>query len=132
MNEEWSETRINTTLAHLITRTIYSSSELKSMRIMEENSSVCELVSGNQDWRPDYQSIYKVAPSLFKQKDKLECPLCNKTDDLFNITNTIAIFDLTNFYFEGRKEGCEKAQYGRSKEKRTDCKSLVLALCINK
>ena len=104
-NEGWSETRINTALAHLITRTVYSSSEIKSMRIMEENSAVCELVSGNQDWRPSYQSIYKVVPSLYGLKDKLESHLCNKTDDLFNITNKIVIFDLTNFYFEGRKKG---------------------------
>ena len=39
--------------------------------------------------------------------------------------------DLTNFYFEGRKDASKKAQYGRSKEKRSDCKLLVLALAIN-
>jgi len=131
-NEGWSEIQINTALAHLITRTIYSPSELKSMRIMEENSAVCELISGNQEWRPGFQSVYKVAPSLYELKDKLESHLCQKTDDLFNITNRIAIFDLTNFYFEGRKDNSRKAQFGRSKEKRTDCKLLVLALCINK
>jgi len=130
--EGWSEIQINTTLAHLITRTIYSPSELKSMRIMDENSAVCELISGNQEWRPGFQSVYKVAPSLYELKDKLENHLCQKTDDLFNITNRIAIFDLTNFYFEGRKDGSKKAQFGRSKEKRSDCKLLVLALCINK
>ena len=41
------------------------------------------------------------------------------------------LFDLTNFYFEGRKEGSLMAQYGRSKERRKDCKLLVLALAIN-
>lgn len=130
--EGWSEVQINTALAHLITRTIYSPSELKSMRIMEENSAVCELVSGSQDWRPGYHAIYDVAPALYELKDKLESHLCEKTDNLFNITNRIAIFDLTNFYFEGRKDGSDKADYGRSKEKRSDCKLLVLALCINK
>ena len=131
-DEGWSETRVNTALAHLIVRTIYSPSELKSMRIMEDNSAVCELVSGNQTWRPGFQSIYKVAPMLYGLKERLESHLCQKTDDLFNATNRIAIFDLTNFYFEGRKDGSEKARFGRSKEKRTDCKLLVLALCINK
>lgn len=129
--EGWSEVQINTALAHLIIRTVYSPSELKSMRIMEDNSAVCELISGNQDWRPGYQSIYNVAPSLYKLKEKLENHLCRKTDDLFNATNRIAIFDLTNFYWEGRKDGSQKAQFGRSKEKRSDCKLLVLALCIN-
>ena len=94
--------------------------------------AIREFISGNQEWRSGFHSIYKVAPSLFELKDRLENHLCKKTDDLFNITNRIAIFDLTNFYFEGRKEGSRKAQFGRSKEKRSDCKLLVLALCINR
>ena len=130
--EGWSEVQINTALAHLITRTVYSPSELKSMDIMRENSAVCELLSGNLQWQPGFHQIYNVAPSLYGLKDKLETHLCNTTDTLFNLTNTIAVFDLTNFYFEGRKEGSGKAQFGRSKEKRIDCKLLVLALCINK
>ena len=127
----WNEIQINTTLAHLITRTVYTPSELKSIRIMNENSAVCELVSGSQEWHPGYHDIYKVAPNLYGLKDKLETHLCRKTDDLFNLTNRIVLFDLTNFYFEGRKERSAKAQYGRSKEKRNDCKLLVMALCVN-
>ena len=127
----WNEIQINTALAHLITRTVYTPSELKSIRIMNENSAVCELVSGSQEWHPGYHDIYKVAPNLYGLKDKLETHLCRKTDDLFNLTNRIVLFDLTNFYFEGRKERSAKAQYGRSKEKRNDCKLLVMALCVN-
>ena len=127
----WNEIQINTALAYLITRTVYTPSELKSIRIMNENSAVCELVSGNQEWHPGYHDIYKVAPNLYGLKDKLETHLCRKTDDLFNLTNRIVLFDLTNFYFEGRKERSSKAQYGRSKEKRNDCKLLVMALCVN-
>ena len=129
--EGWSEIRINTALAHLITRTVYAPSELKSMDIMRENSAVCELLTGIQDWQPGFHAIYEVAPSLYELKEKLENHLCRMTDHLFNITNRIVLFDLTNFYFEGRKEGSKKARHGRSKEKRSDCKLLVLALCIN-
>ncbi len=127
----WTETKINTTLAHLIVRTIYTPSELKSMRIMADNSAVCELVSGNNTWQPGFRDVYKVAPSLYELKDELEDHLCRCTDNLFNITNRLVLFDLTNFYFEGRKDGSAKAKFGRSKEKRSDCKLLVLALCIN-
>ena len=49
-----------------------------------------------------------------------------------NIDNNLMLFDLTNFYFEGSKRNSDKAKFGRSKEKRSDCKLLVLALCINK
>jgi len=127
----WSETAINTALAHLIVRTVYTPSELKTLRIMEENSAVSELFGGQVGHTPGMRSIYNTAPTLYELKDELEKHLCATTDSLFCITNSIVLFDLTNFYFEGRKDGSEKAQYGRSKEKRSDCKLLVLALCIN-
>lgn len=127
----WTEHKINTALAHLITRTVYTPSELKSMRIMADNSAVCELVSGNNTWQPGFRDVYKVAPSLYELKDELEDHLCRRTDSLFNVSNRLVLFDLTNFYFEGRKDGSAKAKFGRSKEKRSDCKLLVLALCIN-
>ena len=129
--EGWSEIRINTALAQLITRTVYSPSELKSLDIMRENSAVCELLTGSREWQPGFHATYEVAPALYELKDRLEDHLCRRTDSLFNVTNRIALFDLTNFYFEGRKDASKKAQYGRSKEKRSDCKLLVLALCIN-
>lgn len=127
----WTERKIDTALAHLITRTVYTPSELKSMRIMADNSAVCELVSGNNTWQPGFRDVYKVAPSLYELKDELEDHLCRRTDSLFNVSNRLVLFDLTNFYFEGRKDKSAKAKFGRSKEKRSDCKLLVLALCIN-
>ena len=129
--EGWSDSRIKAALSLLITRTIYSPSELKSLRIMEENSAVCELVYGEQGVMPGYKTTYRIAPDLYQIKDKIERHLCEKTDTLFNQSNRILLFDLTNFYFEGRKQGSRKAAFGRSKEKRNDCKLLVLALCIN-
>lgn len=130
-SEGWSSKKINTALAHLIVRTVYSPSELESMRIMSDNSAVCELVSGAPSWRPGFHAIYGVAPELYKLRDKLDAHLRHRTDSLFNITNRIILFDLTNFYFESPKFSSQKAQYGRSKEKRGDCKLLVLALCVN-
>ena len=93
--EGWSEVEVDTALAHLIVRTVYSPSELKSMRIMEDNSAVCELLSGDQDWRPSFRGVYDVAPRLYALKDKLEQHLCDKTDTLFSLDNRIMIFDLT-------------------------------------
>ena len=129
--EGWSGVKINTALAHLIIRTVYAPSELASMDYMRENSAVCELLTGREDWQPGFHAIYEVAPSLYALKDRLEGHLCRRTDTLFNLANRIVLFDLTNFYFEGRKEGSRKAKRGRSKENRSDCKLLVLALCIN-
>lgn len=128
----WNDNPIHTALSHLIVRTVYSPSEWATHRIMKENSAACELYSGNPDWTPGINALYQMPDRLFELKEPLERHLCNTTDHLFNIDNRIALFDLTNFYFEGRKAGSHKARFGRSKEKRSDCKLLVLALCINR
>ena len=128
----WNENSIHAALSHLIVRTVYSPSEWATHRIMKENSAACELYSGNPDWTPGINALYQMPDRLYEIKDKLERHLCQRTDNLFNIDNRIALFDLTNFYFEGRKSGSVKARFGRSKEKRNDCRLLVLALCINK
>lgn len=126
----WADEDVKIAIAHLITRTIYTPSELKSMRIMQENSGICELLDFAID-AVTQRKVYSVADWFLKEKMKIEQYLCHTTDDLFKPTNRIMLFDLTNFYFEGRKENSKKAQFGRSKEKRTDCKLLVMALAIN-
>ncbi len=106
--EGWSEIQINTALAQLITRTVYSPSELKSLDIMRENSAVCELLTGSQEWHPGFHATYGVAPALYELKDKLEDHLCRRTDSLFNVTNRIALFDLTIFTLRVARRGARR------------------------
>ena len=127
----WTERKIQSTLSSLIIRTVYASSEWKSLRLMEENSAAMELLTGNFEDCPTQREVYAAAPELYALKEDLERHLCRRTDSLFNLTNRIMLFDLTNFYFEGSKRQSAKAKFGRSKEKRSDCKLLVLALAIN-
>lgn len=129
--EQWSERKINATLSSLIVRTVYSPSEWKSLRILDENSAAMELLTGRFGEVPTQREVYGAAPALYALKEKLEKHLCSRTDTLFNLTNRVMLFDLTNFYFEGSKQASGKAKFGRSKEKRSDCRLLVLALAIN-
>nr|WP_237581615.1 IS1634 family transposase [Prevotella ihumii] len=128
----WSNHSIHTALSALIIRTVYAVSERSSYYYLRDNSAAAELYTGSQDWTPGINALYKVTDKLYELKEKIERHLCNVTDNLFNIDNKLMLFDLTNFYFEGSKRESKKAQFGRSKEKRSDCKLLVLALCINK
>lgn len=126
----WSDDQVKIAVGHLIVRTVYSPSELKSMRIMRDNSGICELLDLAFE-AVTQRKVYSVADWFLKEKVRIEKYLCQTTDDLFRPTNRVILFDLTNFYWEGRKDGSLKAKYGRSKEKRNDCKLLVLALAIN-
>ena len=129
--EGWTERRIDATLAALIVRTVYPASEWESLRLLRDNSSAMELLTGSFGDVPTQREVYGAAPSLYALKDKLERHLCRRTDSLFNLTNRVILFDLTNFFFEGSKQGSKKAKFGRSKEKRGDCRLVVLALAIN-
>ena len=127
----WSKTRTDAALSHLIVRTVYAPSEWATHRVMTDNSAACELYHGQPGWTPGVNSLYTIPDKLFEIKEQQETHLCQRTDHLFNLRNSIALFDLANFYFEGSKRGSGMAKFGRSKEKRYDCKLLVLALCIN-
>jgi transposase len=46
-------------------------------------------------------------------------------------TGPVTLYDLTNTYFEGSAMGNDKAAYGRSKEKRSDCPLVTLGLVLD-
>ena len=117
-------------LSHIISRAVYPASELKTVSFMQENSSVCEL-TGLSPQSITKDRLYNVSRKLYSLKDSLEHYLSCKTNELFDLEDKIILYDLTNTYFEGEMRGNRKALRGRSKEKRSDCPLLVLALVVN-
>ena len=75
-------------VGHLIVRTIYTPSKLKSMRIMRDNSGICELLDLAIE-SVTQRKVYSVADWFLKEKVKIEKNLCQTTDDLFKPTNRI-------------------------------------------
>jgi transposase len=56
----------------------------------------------------------------------------SKTEkEIFTLSEKLCFFDLTNTHFEGQVLGNPKAKFGRSKQKRSDCRLLTLALIID-
>ncbi|MBK9737916.1 MAG: IS1634 family transposase [Saprospiraceae bacterium] len=126
----WSEEKIQLTMVQLVSRTVYPASELKTSLWIKENSSICEL-TGYPVEKITKDKLYKQAQELYKIKHQLEQHLSQKTNELFDIQDKIYLYDLTNTYFEGEKRNSLMAQRGRSKEKRTDAKLIVLGLVVN-
>jgi len=126
----WSGDDIRLAQSHIIARAVYPASELETARWMKENSSVCEVTGYNMD-KVTKDQLYRISKKLYGEKEALEQHLSVRTTELFDIEDKIMLYDLTNTYFEGRKEGSQLAQFGRSKEKRSDAKLVVLALVVN-
>jgi len=126
----WIEEDISLALSQIVSRAVYPASELKTVRFMEDNSSICELTGYDID-KLTKDKLYGMSKKLFEEKSGLENYLSKKTNDLFDLHDEIILYDLTNSYFEGEKRGSNLARYGRSKEKRSDCPLVVLALVVN-
>ena len=126
----WIDSDIRLALTHIISRAVYPASELKTSLWIKENSGVCE-VTGFEKEKITKDRLYDISTKLYAEKDALEQFLSIRTNELFDIEDRIMLYDLTNTYFEGRKTGSKLAKFGRSKEKRSDAKLVVLALVVN-
>ena len=129
--ENWDEEKISLAATHIISRTVYPASELKTVSVIQENSGVCE-VTGFDRWKVTKDSLYTISHKLFSLKSQLEKHLSKRTNELFDLEDKILLYDLTNTYFEGRMQASKIAKFGRSKEKRSDARIVVLAAVVNR
>lgn len=127
----WNQEKVSTALVQIIARAIYPYSEYKTVRYLRENSAVCEMFGLNPD-RITKDTLYKGAHDLWKVHKDMEDFLHRRVCSMFDIDERILLFDLTNTYFEGRMDDSELCRRGRSKEKRDDCKIVVLAAVVNR
>lgn len=126
----WTREQIDVALMQIIARAIYPYSELKTVRYLKENSALTELFKIKKE-NITKDVLYKSAVRLWDVHREMEDWLHARVCSLFDLEEDILLFDITNSYFEGRMQGSNICQYGRSKEKRNDCKIVVLAAVVN-
>ena len=131
LSKGWREEDAALAATHIISRAVYPASELKTTRWIKQNSAVCELTGYDME-KLTKDKLYQNALNLYEVKDELEKHLSKRTNDLFDLEDKIILYDLTNTYFEGEKRHSRLAKFGRSKEKRSDAKLVILALVINR
>ena len=115
--------------ALVVGRLVEPDSERHTWSWAENRSAIFELTGKSA--RYSLNSFYRAADIVFKCKDALEAHLSKLEKELFSLTESMYFLDLTNTYLEGQASSNPKAKRGRSKEKRTDCKLLTLALIID-
>lgn len=75
--------------------------------------------------------LYRCLDLLIKQKEEVEKHLKEKWCDLFGAKYDILLYDLTSTYFEGAASANPQAKRGYSRDKRPDCKQVVVALIVS-
>lgn len=129
-NKGWKDDKISLALTHLISRAVYPASEYKTSRWIAENSGICEITKYDVG-KITKDKLYQISHALYELKPELEQHLSKRTNELFDLQDKIFLYDLTNTYFEGEKRSSKIARFGRSKEKRSDARLVVLAVVIN-
>jgi len=116
--------------AQVCARMVHPASERETARWLRETSALDELL-GEDFSKISDQTLHKTADALWKVKDRLESSLADATRELFGLKETLVLYDLTNTYFESPKRTSAIARFGRSKEKRSDCPIVTLALIVD-
>lgn len=116
--------------AVIVGRLVEPSSDLASWRWLRERTALVEMLPVNLS-EVGKDAVYEIADDLLANKDKIEHDLRDREANLFSRPNQVFLYDLTNTYFEGSALNNELAHRGKSKEKRTDCPLVTLALVVD-
>ena len=111
-------------------RLINPCSELSTHWWLRYKSAIDELMGTDFSQLPQ-DRVYRVSDKLLQGRDELEDYLSCKEKTLFNLQETIVLYDLTNTFLEGTGKLNKKAKFGKSKERRSDCPLVTLGLVLD-
>lgn len=114
----------------IIARMAAPGSERATEAWLEEHSGLGELIDYDYSAMSPMQ-LYRASDQLLKHKETLERFLYDRERTLFDFDEVITLYDLTNTYFEGLGTLNANAARGKSKEKRSDCPLVTLALVLD-
>ena len=117
-------------LGNLIARMAQPASELATWRWLQTHSALGELIDVDFEGM-SHMGLYRASDILMRHRAAIEAHLFSSIQTLFTLDETVTLYDLTNTYFEGEAAANPKARRARSKEKRSDCPLLTLALVLD-
>jgi hypothetical protein len=113
----------------VVNRLIEPGSEFRLHRHWFERSAMADLLK--VDFAvAEKDRLYRCLDRLLAYKQELFVFLRQRWQDLFQPDFEVLLYDLTSTYIEGEGEGIPKAQYGYSRDKRFDCRQVVIGLVI--
>lgn len=112
-------------------RLIDPGSEWRLHRHWFDASAMADLL--NADFAlAEKNALYRCLDKLVTHKDELFKFLVRRWGELFEAKFDVLLYDLTSTYFETDTErsDADKRQYGYSRDKRGDCRQVVIALIV--
>jgi transposase len=76
--------------------------------------------------------LYRNLDRLHPKREQIERELAEREKTLFNLDDRVYLYDLTSTYFEGQAEANPQAKRGYSRDKRPDCKQVLVGLVLDR
>ncbi len=115
----------------VIARLLNPSSELHIAEQWYAKTALPELL-GVPAQRVDDNRLYRTLDALLPHKEALEIHLKNRLGELFALDYDLLLYDVTSTYFEGQCQANPLAQRGYSRDQRSDCKQVCIALVVSR
>ena len=121
----------STALVLIISRLCKPSSELYIAEHLYRETALAGLL-GVPAAKVNETRLYRALDQLLPHKQKLEAFLKNQLGELFELEYDLLLYDVTSTYFEGQAKANPKAQFGYSRDKRSDCRQVCIALVVSR
>ena len=89
-------------------------------------------ILGTDFSRLNDKALYRNLDRLHPNRERIEAALAEREKTLFNLDDTLYLYDLTSTYFEGEALGNPQAKRGYSRDKRGDCKQVLVGLVLDR
>jgi transposase len=77
------------------------------------------------------EALYRNLDRLHPNREHIERKLAETEKTMFDLDDTVYLYDLTSTYFEGQAKANPQAKRGYSRDKRPDCKQVVIGLVLD-
>ncbi len=124
----WRDTQLATAL--VVARMLHPSSEREALRWLQHSSCLLELLGIEGDVGLSLSQLYRTNDLLWKHRQALQKGLFERERDLLKLSGTLVFYDLSNMHYTGRPNDTLR-RFGRSKQKRSDCPLVSLALALD-
>ena len=91
-----------------------------------------EDIVGEDFSKLDDDRLYRNLDRLHPNREEIERELAKREKSLFNLDDTLYLYDLTSTYFEGQVLCNPQAKRGYSRDKRPDCKQVLVGLVLDR
>ena len=112
-----------------LNRLVFPASE-HAMPDWIRNTALADIL-GTDFSRLNDEALYRNLDRLHPHRELIERELSAREKSLFQLDDTLYLYDLTSTYFEGQAESNPQAQRGYSRDKRPDCKQVLVGLVLD-